>query len=157
MTRAPTDRVDAARVPVRRGRGQHPCREGHADASRGTDGARRGRTIAITRLRGLPAAGCAALLLALAAGISARAQVPTGDPVAGRAIVQAQCSTCHAGPGFGGPLRQGPSLQAVANMPSTTSTSLHVFLMTPHPTMPNYRLSAQEIDDVVAYILSLRR
>jgi hypothetical protein len=41
-------------------------------------------------------------------------------------------------------------------MPATTSMSLHVFLLTPHANMPNYHLTPQEIDDVVAYILSLR-
>jgi mono/diheme cytochrome c family protein len=35
--------------------------------------------------------------------------------------------------------------------------SLHAFLLTPHANMPNYRLTSEEIDDVVAYILSLRR
>jgi hypothetical protein len=54
-------------------------------------------------------------------------------------------------------MQQGPSLAAVAAMPSTTSISLHAFLMTPHANMPNYRLTAQEIDDVAAYILSLRQ
>lgn len=48
-------------------------------------------------------------------------------------------------------------LAAVAAMSSTTSISLHAFLMTPHVNMPNYRLTPQEIDDVVTYILSLRR
>jgi hypothetical protein len=35
--------------------------------------------------------------------------------------------------------------------------SLHAFLLTPHANMPNYRLTSKEIDDVVVYILSLRR
>ena len=30
-------------------------------------------------------------------------------------------------------------------------------LLTPHANMPNYRLTSEEIDDIVAYILSLRR
>jgi hypothetical protein len=41
--------------------------------------------------------------------------------------------------------------------PATQHGSLRAFLMTPHPSMPNYRLAPQEIDDVVTYILSLRR
>jgi hypothetical protein len=40
-------------------------------------------------------------------------------------------------------------------MASTTSTSLNAFLSTPHPSMPDYALSRQEIADVSAYILSL--
>jgi hypothetical protein len=34
--------------------------------------------------------------------------------------------------------------------------SLHAFLITPHANMPDYRLTPQQIDDVVTYILSLR-
>jgi mono/diheme cytochrome c family protein len=87
----------------------------------------------------------------------ASAQVTEGDVTAGRNLATAHCSECHAinGPARGG--SQVPSFEAVARMPSTTSLSLHAFLLTPHPTMPNYRLAPQEIDDVVAYILSLRK
>ncbi len=84
------------------------------------------------------------------------AQVPSGDVNAGRQIVQASCSTCHEERRPLSAPQKGPSLQAIAAMPSTTSMSLHVFLLTPHANMPNYRLSPQEIDDVAAYILSLR-
>ncbi len=42
-------------------------------------------------------------------------------------------------------------------MPSTTSMSLRVFLQSPHGNMPDYRLTREQMDDVVAYLLSLRR
>lgn len=84
------------------------------------------------------------------------AQVPSGDVIAGRQLVQASCGTCHEERGALSAPQKGPSLKSIAAMPSTTSMSLHVFLLTPHANMPNYRLSPQEIDDVVAYILSLR-
>jgi mono/diheme cytochrome c family protein len=90
------------------------------------------------------------------AAAPATAQVPSGDVAAGRQLVQASCSTCHEERRQMSAPQSGPSLQAIAAMPSTTSMSLHVFLLTPHGNMPNYRLSPQEIDDVVAYILSLR-
>jgi hypothetical protein len=35
--------------------------------------------------------------------------------------------------------------------------AIKVFLRTPHPTMPNFILSTEEIDSVTAYILSLAR
>ena len=41
-------------------------------------------------------------------------------------------------------------------MPSATALSLRVFLQTPHVRMPDFQLSNNEIDDVVAYILSLK-
>lgn len=85
------------------------------------------------------------------------AQVPSGDATVGRNLVETQCGACHDGKGPRSTSQQGPSLRAVAAMPSTTSMSLHAFLLTPHANMPNYRLTSEEIDDVVAYILSLRR
>lgn len=50
-----------------------------------------------------------------------------------------------------------PSFYAVANHASTTETGLKAFLMSPHKKqMPNIMLTREQIDDVVAYILSLR-
>jgi mono/diheme cytochrome c family protein len=98
-----------------------------------------------------------AVVVILRAQVPATAQVPSGDANAGWQLVKAQCSTCHDGEGKPRNPQQGPSLAAVAAMPSTTSISLHAFLMTPHADMPNYRLTTREIDDVVTYILSLRQ
>ena len=95
-------------------------------------------------------------LLMLFAAAPANAQLPSGDVSAGQKLVQADCSSCHDGKGSVPTRQQGPSLRAVAAMPSTTSISLHAFLLTPHANMPDYHLTPREIDDVVAYILSLR-
>ena len=45
----------------------------------------------------------------------------------------------------------------VANLPSTTALSLKVFLQTSHKEMPNFSLKPAEADDIIAYILSLKR
>ena len=45
----------------------------------------------------------------------------------------------------------------IANVPSTTELSLKVFLGSSHKSMPNFILQPEETDDIVAYILSLRR
>ena len=50
-----------------------------------------------------------------------------------------------------------PTFFDIANMASTTPTSLYVFLHSPHPSMPSIRLDKKESGDVIAYILSLRR
>ncbi len=97
------------------------------------------------------------LILAVLPAAQGLAQVPLGDAAAGQQLVQAQCSTCHTRYGRPRSRQQGPSLAAIASIPSTTSMSLHAFLMTPHAKMPNYRLNSQEIDDIIAYILSLRQ
>ena len=96
--------------------------------------------------------------LVLAAGMAvgtAQAQ----DVEAGRHIAQTWCRNCHnvtPDAGRGNDARP-PSFASVAQMPSTTNISLAVFLSTPHARMPDFSLSQQEIRDVSAYILSLRK
>lgn len=100
----------------------------------------------------------AALALALFLPNLAAAQVPTGDPVAGAAIAERWCTSCHAvGPGPGRATDGAPTLQSIADRPSTTVTSLTVFLRTPHDRMPDLSLTRDETQDLIAYILSLRR
>lgn len=105
-------------------------------------------------MRGIPA-----FLIFLGAAAPALAQPEPGDPSAGRRLSATWCANCHRiAPGGPGPATDAaPSFPAIAAMPHATSMSLRVFLQTPHPNMPDFRLSRQEIDDVVAYILSLRR
>jgi hypothetical protein len=45
----------------------------------------------------------------------------------------------------------------IASMSSTTPLSLRAFLLTPHARMPDLHLSRDEMDDLAAYILGLRR
>jgi hypothetical protein len=54
------------------------------------------------------------------------------------------------------PLPYPPNFVEIANMPSTTALAINVFLRTSHDVMPNYQLSHEEIDDVVAFIMSLK-
>jgi cytochrome c len=94
------------------------------------------------------------------------AQPVNGDPASGRQIANAQCSSCHRvrptlstderGPSLtdtDGP----PSFQSIADLPSTTGLALNVFLHSNHKNMPNISLSAGDADDIIAYILSLKR
>lgn len=90
---------------------------------------------------------------------TASAQVaPTaGDPQAGRAYALQNCAGCHVvSSRQSTPARVAPSFQAIANMRSTTEISLHAFLSTSHPKMPNFILAPNDAADVIAYILSLR-
>ena len=98
------------------------------------------------------------LIAALLAATPALAQVPTGDVPAGREIAKTWCANCHVVDSS--PTRAGdavPSFPAIAALKATTVLSLQAYLQTPHPRMPNYQLSRQQIDDVSAYILSLRK
>jgi len=74
-----------------------------------------------------------------------------GDPVAGERLAAHNCATCHGAHGA------APAFTAIAAMPSTTQTSLAVFLRTSHASMPNLILSAADRNNLIAYILSLRR
>ena len=96
-----------------------------------------------------------AALLAIA--LPATAQ-EIGDTAAGRQLAETWCSTCHVvGPSVTrGASNGAPPFAAVAQMKSTTPMSLHAFLQTPHARMPDLHLTRDQIDDLSAYILSLR-
>jgi len=105
------------------------------------------------------AANCGgmALLLALAAAGPVAAQ-QQGDRQAGRRVAETWCRNCHVvGPeGSGAANDAAPTFASIARMPSTTGMSLRAFLQTPHVRMPDYQFSREEMDDVIAYLLSLR-
>jgi mono/diheme cytochrome c family protein len=91
--------------------------------------------------------------------VPALAQMEPGDPVAGQRLAANWCANCHRiAPGGPGPATDiAPSFAAIAALPSTTSMSLRAYLRTPHANMPDYRLSREELDDIVAYLLTARR
>jgi cytochrome c len=84
---------------------------------------------------------------------------PGADSIsAGHRLAEAWCKTCHAiGSDLSGAPRPGPDFVKVANMTSTTELALKVFLRTTHPSMPNIVLTPEQTDNLVTYILSLRR
>jgi mono/diheme cytochrome c family protein len=77
---------------------------------------------------------------------------------AGELIAKTQCASCHTTDSNGPMAGSGavPSFSSIANTGGTTTTSLEVFLSTPHARMPNYSLSRSEISNICAYIMSLR-
>ena len=84
------------------------------------------------------------------------AQDSLGSAQAGRRLANYWCTGCHAVE----PKTEGifaADFAEIANVPSTTELSLKVFLRSSHKSMPNFILQPEEADDIVAYILSLRR
>ena len=82
-----------------------------------------------------------------------------GDRAKGRAFALQACTPCHkVAPDQLSPSRfaTAPDFRAIAKTRGMTETSLHAFLSSPHPSMPNLILGQKEQDDVIAYILSLR-
>jgi len=95
--------------------------------------------------------------LVLATMQPGRAQGGPGDIEAGRRLAEVWCNNCHlTGAGTQGRAADAaPSFPSIARMPSTTALSLRALLQTPHVLMPDYYLSRDEQDDVIAHILSL--
>jgi mono/diheme cytochrome c family protein len=82
-----------------------------------------------------------------------------GDVAAGHRLSEIWCSSCHlVGPEAPSGVSNGaPTFPGIAGTSSTTPLSLRAFLQTPHPRMPDLHLTRDEADDLIAYILSLRR
>ena len=79
-----------------------------------------------------------------------------GNVDRGRTLARAWCAECHrVEPGTFGIF--AADFGEVANLPSTTALSLRVFLQSNHKEMPNFSLKPAEADDIIAYILSLKR
>jgi mono/diheme cytochrome c family protein len=87
------------------------------------------------------------------------AQELPGDPIAGGKLARQVCATCHivsedqlVDPDVG-----APTFFEVIADPSVSELSLRAFLQTSHPTMPNLILTPEETDDIISYLLRLRR
>jgi mono/diheme cytochrome c family protein len=115
--------------------------------------------------------GLTLLPLALLAG-AAQAQGPPGDPHRGQVLAERWCVYCHeveAGSrqtsaiknpnpqNPNGPaIVEVPAFQAVADDPAVTEVALRAFQQTPHANMPDVRLPPDQIDDLIAYLLTLK-
>ena len=112
-------------------------------------------------------ASCLVAAIVLTIGITTGAVLAQdtrhrADANAGRQLATRVCEECHVAAS-----RQelpssltgyGPSFYVIANKPDTTAQSLRAFLARPHALakMPYPDLTADQITDVAAYILSLR-
>ena len=97
------------------------------------------------------------LSLAVLAGVTVQAD-ELGDIDAGLQFAAQHCAGCHdvkttypmtTGSGV-------PTFATVANTAGINRTSLVVWMQTSHPGMPDLILEPQDLDNVIAYILSLR-
>jgi mono/diheme cytochrome c family protein len=81
-----------------------------------------------------------------------------GDLRKGFAYAEQFCSDCHniLTTDAASPNRQAPSFKKVANIPGMSLTALTVWSRTSHPTMPNLVIESADMDNLIAYILSLR-
>jgi len=103
---------------------------------------------------------CRAVVLAVALAAAAfDAEAQEGDIAAGHAFAREACKPCHLVEPPRAPriFEIGPAFRDIADTPGMTATALKAFLTSSHPKMPNLVLTPQDMTDVSAYILSLRR
>ena len=101
---------------------------------------------------------CLVTFLALSVAVSHVHAQETGDPREGLTLARQVCSECHAIIGRGqvrSPNSRAPTFLELATAPGMTIAALSVALTTPHAGMPMFRLTAEQRENVIAYILSL--
>ena len=82
-----------------------------------------------------------------------------GDARAGLMYAQLVCSECHAvNPNQTvSPNARLASFERIANTPGVTATALTAWLTTSHKDMPNLIIPVRDRDNLIAYILSLKK
>jgi mono/diheme cytochrome c family protein len=80
----------------------------------------------------------------------------TGNVEAGHAYAKKVCAECHAVERGENDYLNPPSFQMVADSPGITERALAVWLRNPHPNMPNFILPQADMENVIAYIMSLK-
>jgi len=103
---------------------------------------------------------CGMTLVTGVAAIATRAgaQADSADVGAGRKLAKTQCAQCHgvdADAHSANPA--APTFETIANVPGMTATALTVALRTSHRSMPNLIIEPRDADNIIAYILSLKR
>jgi mono/diheme cytochrome c family protein len=97
-----------------------------------------------------------AAMICVVAG-SANAQ-EIGSVQEGSRLAREVCAECHAidSAADGSTNPNAPTFKVIANTPGMTSTALTVALQTTHLTMPNFVIKGDALQNIIAYILSLK-
>jgi len=99
-----------------------------------------------------------ALLFGMTAGASPTlAADPIESAMNGRNIAESWCASCHTVSARATGQDTAPPFSAIARDRAFDRDKLIQVLADPHPPMPNIHLSRQQLDDVIAYIHSLRQ
>ncbi len=73
----------------------------------------------------------------------------------GQTLAERWCASCHVvAPGQQHGSTQAPPFSEVAKKPGLDAARLALFLLLPHPRMPDMNLSRNEAADLAAYILT---
>jgi mono/diheme cytochrome c family protein len=81
-----------------------------------------------------------------------------GNAKRGEVMASRLCSECHYTGVYDAESRNAKAapFRAIANTRGMTAMALGVWMQTSHPTMPNIRLTPETLDDIIAYIRSLK-
>ena len=80
------------------------------------------------------------------------------DAHQGEVLAKRWCASCHAvAADQKSANTQAPAFSAIGKKPAFDAARLALFLLTPHPRMPDMNLSRAEAADLAAYIGSQRR
>lgn len=74
----------------------------------------------------------------------------------GQKIAEAWCVSCHTVPGGAAARDSAPPFELIARNRAFDRDRLLQILSDPHPPMPKIHLSRRQLDDIIAYIHSLR-
>jgi len=98
-----------------------------------------------------------ALLMLIAASPAAHG-VETGNPARGLAYARQNCAECHAVEPTDtmGPFSDLPTFREIANTPGMSELALISFFQTPHPTMPDFVVTGGDVQDLIAYLATLK-
>ena len=84
----------------------------------------------------------------------------TSDTMRGRALLEANCASCHAIRREGeSPMRTAPPLRDLHKRYPVEhlAEALAEGLTTGHPAMPEYKFEAKQVDAIIDYLKSLER
>jgi mono/diheme cytochrome c family protein len=86
-------------------------------------------------------------------------EAQAGEPDLGKAVAQKLCVNCHIVEPDGAAKVVNPaipSFMAIAEIPDQTESKIRGFMLNPHPPMPEIQLTSYELDNIAAYIFSLK-
>ena len=80
------------------------------------------------------------------------------DPTNGRRLAERWCQACHVvtPSQVRAATDQAPPFATIAKTPDFDAAKIALFLLDPHPKMPDMALSRSEAADLAAYIVSLK-
>ena len=97
----------------------------------------------------------AAITLSLQAS-AALATDPSADPGHGEVVVKRWCADCHMVAEGQKTSTEAPPFSSIARRPDFDPRRIALFLLDPHPKMPNMHLSREDVADIAAYLATLK-